>query len=307
MGAGCTRGATATPPVPPVQVLSDDTKKNVESASSSRSDGHGGHGGHGHGGAHKGAADGVPRPGSYREESTKASGKQHKKPGVSLAPLTVAPAIAASPPAPNVAALGTPSLPGVVSPRAAEAASGLRGAAEVRRPEAVDKPDAVVVRAGVRPTSRSYSLKSEEALSALSHIAHRLKQIEDRVAELDESVRKPGCVLTKAKTELAALEAEAGKLESCGVDSVYTGELLSGKDSAKETKKEQLRRLEALFKRIDEVFSAISQHGSSSTTIGSGTAPSDRSPKASTPPCTPQFAIEPEPANETSELTDIVE
>lgn len=108
-------------------------------------------------------------------------------------------------------------------------------------------------------------------MSALSVLEARLKQIENRVAELDKLVRGPSLpvhALAKAKTELALLEADAHKLESTGVDNIYTGELESGKASAKETKKEQLRRLEVLFSFIDEVFS----HIQSSTNTGGLTA-----------------------------------
>lgn len=105
-------------------------------------------------------------------------------------------------------------------------------------------------------------------MSALSLLEARLKRIENRVAELDKLVRGPNLpvnVLAKAKTELALIEADAHKLESSGVDNIYTGELESGKASAKETKKEQLRRLEALFSFIDEVFSYVN---SSTSTPG---------------------------------------
>jgi len=105
-----------------------------------------------------------------------------------------------------------------------------------------------------------YSIKSEEALSQLFEIDHRLSHIERRVATLDRLVRggvAPAEGLGKLKTELALLEAEAHKLESNGVDNVYTGELVSGKMPAKETKKDQLQRLESLFAQIDEVFASL--------------------------------------------------
>lgn len=108
---------------------------------------------------------------------------------------------------------------------------------------------------------RMYSIKSEHALNELSHLDGRLSQIEVRVAELGETLRSGSLSgpegFGKMKTELALLEAEAHRLESNGVDNVYTGELTSGKVPAKETKKSQLQRLETLFEQIEEIFSAI--------------------------------------------------
>lgn len=59
------------------------------------------------------------------------------------------------------------------------------------------------------------------------------------------------------KTELAALEAKAHKAETNGVDSVYTGELSSGKVDAKARKKDMIKRLEALFEAIERAFRDI--------------------------------------------------
>lgn len=79
--------------------------------------------------------------------------------------------------------------------------------------------------------------------------------------ELDGILRGPpeNCTdsVGKMKTELAFLESEANRLESAGVDNVYTSELNSGKVSAKEAKKEQLARLETLFAQIDDLFKVI--------------------------------------------------
>jgi len=122
------------------------------------------------------------------------------------------------------------------------------------------------LRREVQPSSgknsfcRLYSVRSEEALHQLGEIEGRLVFIENRVLEIAALVRNgiDASSLTKVKTELAFLEAEANKLESKGVDNVYTSELNSGKIPAKETKKEQLRRLEALFVQIEDVFQRIS-------------------------------------------------
>jgi len=121
--------------------------------------------------------------------------------------------------------------------------------------------------AGVRMQGRAYSVRSEEALNALLLTDNRLKTIEDRVAILEVNVKSPGSQpngFSKAKIELAQLEADAHKLESAGVDNIYTSELTSGKGPAKESKKEQLQRLEALFSRIDGIFRTISQNSETS-------------------------------------------
>jgi chromosome segregation ATPase len=149
-----------------------------------------------------------------------------------------------------------------------------------------------LAKAGIRCSNRSFSIRSEEALNALLGIEVRLKQIEDRVAELDMFVRRLGphsSGLSKAKTELAQLEADAHKLESTGVDNIYTSELESGKASAKETKKDQLRRLEALFNRIDDIFHTIAK-GATCTGAAASPAPvAEIEALETTPPHTPKF------------------
>jgi len=108
---------------------------------------------------------------------------------------------------------------------------------------------------------KKYSIRSEQALNDLSELDSRLSSIEGRVGELAARLQQKGRLrpeeLGRMKTELAQLEAEAHKLESNGVDNVYTSELSSGRLPAKETKKCQLQRLEVLFERVDEIFASI--------------------------------------------------
>mmetsp|Transcript_41698 Transcript_41698/g.107971 ORF Transcript_41698/g.107971 Transcript_41698/m.107971 type:complete len:215 (-) Transcript_41698:198-842(-) len=141
-----------------------------------------------------------------------------------------------------------------------------------------DQPDEISERSVPRSSASSerkglnrlYSVNSEKALKQLGELEARLCAVEKRVGELNRQARSlleagrggaPGSPteggLGKIKTELALLEAEAHQLESSGVDNVYTSELNSGKSTAKERKKGQLGRLEALFEQIDEVFKAI--------------------------------------------------
>lgn len=109
---------------------------------------------------------------------------------------------------------------------------------------------------------RIFSKTSADAMHELRLLEDQLAALESSVAAVDERVRGPGGVLDpvaagKVKTELAQLESQAHKLESAGVDNIYTGDLASGKASVKEAKREQLRRLEALFTKIEGVFFAL--------------------------------------------------
>lgn len=109
-------------------------------------------------------------------------------------------------------------------------------------------------------------MPSEQALGVLSDTRQELARIERRVAEVeglllgaDASSRTAAFNLGDLRTELAQLESQATQLEGGRVDAVYTSELSSGKEVAKEEKKSQLSRLEALFKRFERVFAAIKE------------------------------------------------
>eukprot|EP00812_Abedinium_dasypus_P016104 NODE_9799_length_328_cov_6.923077.p3 GENE.NODE_9799_length_328_cov_6.923077~~NODE_9799_length_328_cov_6.923077.p3 ORF type:complete len:64 (-),score=23.14 NODE_9799_length_328_cov_6.923077:119-310(-) len=57
--------------------------------------------------------------------------------------------------------------------------------------------------------------------------------------------------------ETAALESEAKQLEGKGVDDVYTGELVSGRQDAKDTKRDMLKRFEMLFENVECIFRTL--------------------------------------------------
>lgn len=109
-----------------------------------------------------------------------------------------------------------------------------------------------------RTLTRQLSKPSMEAMEQLDRNEVLLAAIEGRVAELDRLAQGQDCPnaegLGHMKTELAQLEADGNKLENKGVDSIYTSNLVSGQDQAKQRKKEQLRRLESLFALIDQLF-----------------------------------------------------
>eukprot|EP00927_Polykrikos_kofoidii_P005724 TRINITY_DN12276_c0_g1_i1.p1 TRINITY_DN12276_c0_g1~~TRINITY_DN12276_c0_g1_i1.p1 ORF type:complete len:435 (+),score=76.18 TRINITY_DN12276_c0_g1_i1:99-1403(+) len=115
-----------------------------------------------------------------------------------------------------------------------------------------------------RSTTRKFSKLSEQALTLLSDTNCELAHIERRVAEIEqlvltsEGMNQSGAISwCDLKTELAQLEAKSTQLEGGRVDMVYTSELSSGKEVAKEEKKAQLLRLEALFRRFEVLFAAI--------------------------------------------------
>lgn len=277
MGAGCARGTNAVEPS-----LGDDGK-DAGGASSSGS---------------PAAAPAAAAPAPAASSSLKpkkavrgeAASKGAEKSGSSDKPARPPPGSYRAAPVKDV--VEAPGPPNTAVPRAqngargtpAEPVAGLRalGFAEASETEVevADRPqEKTVVKAPLRG-KRCFSVKSENALTALNVIEVRLKQIEDRVAELDTFVRElgahaPSGSFLKPKSELAQLEADAHKLESTGVDNIYTSELESGKASAKETKKEQLRRLEVLFDRIDKVFGLMPKGagGGAATLPGSPQAP----------------------------------
>lgn len=112
---------------------------------------------------------------------------------------------------------------------------------------------------GAASAERRHSVPSEEALVALAAIEVELSKIEARVSDIATSClegdlgQQPGA----AKTELALLEARAHKLETHGVDAVYTGALVSGQAEAKGRKRSLLLRLEGLFDDIEAGFRTL--------------------------------------------------
>merc|ERR1712176_442674 len=80
----------------------------------------------------------------------------------------------------------------------------------------------------------------------LSHIENRVKEI---VSALDSSVVEE---IAPLKSELAQLETKAKQLEGKGVDDIYTSDLNSGKQLAKDEKKDMLCRFETLYANVDK-------------------------------------------------------
>eukprot|EP00929_Paragymnodinium_shiwhaense_P103272 TRINITY_DN66660_c0_g1_i1.p1 TRINITY_DN66660_c0_g1~~TRINITY_DN66660_c0_g1_i1.p1 ORF type:complete len:482 (-),score=74.78 TRINITY_DN66660_c0_g1_i1:160-1605(-) len=125
----------------------------------------------------------------------------------------------------------------------------------------------------MRQATRKLSLASEQALGQLAETSRDLLMIERRVGEVESLVldsdgrlaplaRIPPSLfgtLGDVRSELAQLESRAKQLEGSKIDSVYTSELTTGKEAAREEKKSMLKRLEQLFVRFERVFRALKE------------------------------------------------
>lgn len=107
-----------------------------------------------------------------------------------------------------------------------------------------------------RAQKRCFSPCSTKALESLHVTNEELTQIEQRVAAIS-AMLSPASEICSLKSELSQLETRAKRLETKGIDDVYTGELHSGKQMAKDAKKDMLVRFEKLFGQIDKVFAAM--------------------------------------------------
>lgn len=100
-------------------------------------------------------------------------------------------------------------------------------------------------------------MMSQEAIDGLCKTSMELSALEDEVerivARLENGEITPG----QARTQLSNIEAVGHKVECDKVDSIYTSELHSGKEMAKTQKKDQLKRLERLFERLEILFKWI--------------------------------------------------
>ena len=94
----------------------------------------------------------------------------------------------------------------------------------------------------------------------------RLTALEQELSDLEERVLAIGNEVAsgdiRKKTELAQVESKLKQLEATGVDDIYTGDLDSGKQTAKAVKKDMLRRFEILFHKIDDIFAEIKKRES---------------------------------------------
>merc|ERR1712232_572895 len=86
-----------------------------------------------------------------------------------------------------------------------------------------------------RESSHRYSMASSQSLTKLQSTNKELLAIEARVAEIGRAVpHAPLSDLAELRTEAAQLESKAKRIECKGVDDVYTSDLNSGKQVAKD-------------------------------------------------------------------------
>lgn len=134
------------------------------------------------------------------------------------------------------------------------------GDADMRESISMNAATRVVNRcleSGPNQLTKKLSLASDDAMRRLGDVDVQLKNIEEEVAQIDHaraSDRLPPERIAQLKVALAQLEADAHKLETQGVDGIYTSSLVSGLACAKQLKKAQLQRLEVLFQLIEDIF-----------------------------------------------------
>jgi hypothetical protein len=98
------------------------------------------------------------------------------------------------------------------------------------------------------------SYLSQEALDGLFKTGLEVASLEEQAEEISRRFDSGELTSGQAVTELAMVEAAANKVECEKVDSIYTGELNSGKDQAKALKKDQNKRLDALAAKFEDLF-----------------------------------------------------
>mmetsp|Transcript_18396 Transcript_18396/g.37478 ORF Transcript_18396/g.37478 Transcript_18396/m.37478 type:complete len:360 (-) Transcript_18396:110-1189(-) len=113
--------------------------------------------------------------------------------------------------------------------------------------------------AGTAAGATRLSLPSSEALERLRATEEALARLEGELAAAAKDLESGTLEPAAGKARLAQIESEAKRLESRGVDDIPTSELNSGRQDAKDAKRHQLKRLEALFSRIEVLFKTLKQ------------------------------------------------
>lgn len=101
------------------------------------------------------------------------------------------------------------------------------------------------------------SFASEEAIGRLGRTDVGVGALERAVNVLEEQWQKVQTQTSVARNRLGAIETRMKAIEFEEVDNVQTSDLHSGKEQAKSMKKVQLKRLEALFGRVDALFTEL--------------------------------------------------
>lgn len=101
---------------------------------------------------------------------------------------------------------------------------------------------------------RTMSYLSQEAIDGLFKTGEEVTSLEERAQDVNRRFDSGELTSAQAVSELAQVEAAANKVECKGIDSIYTGELNTGKDEAKALKKDQNKRLDSLHTKFEELF-----------------------------------------------------
>ncbi|CAE7649618.1 unnamed protein product [Symbiodinium pilosum] len=107
------------------------------------------------------------------------------------------------------------------------------------------------------PAWQRMSIASAKSMQQLLATETTLCELEQKVASVQLALRAVQVPRSSAKSQLAQIEAQAKQLEAAGVDAVITTDLQSGRQAAKDVKKELLQRLELLFTRLDGLFQQL--------------------------------------------------
>ncbi|EER05501.1 hypothetical protein Pmar_PMAR011526 [Perkinsus marinus ATCC 50983] len=98
------------------------------------------------------------------------------------------------------------------------------------------------------------SALSQETCGALEELDRQLADIEAEVRQVEGELDS-GCLTPeRAQHVLAQVEARLDKLQFRGIDEIETGNLHSGKETAKYARKELVRRAEQLSQKIESIF-----------------------------------------------------
>eukprot|EP00401_Gymnodinium_catenatum_P080261 CAMPEP_0117582736 /NCGR_PEP_ID=MMETSP0784-20121206/66601_1 /TAXON_ID=39447 /ORGANISM="" /LENGTH=144 /DNA_ID=CAMNT_0005383297 /DNA_START=115 /DNA_END=549 /DNA_ORIENTATION=+ len=117
---------------------------------------------------------------------------------------------------------------------------------------------------------RTYSVLSREAMKKLEACSSELGALSAEAEEIGRQFHDGAISAGQARTALSQVEARANKLETDGVDAIYTSELTSGKEHVKTGKREQIAELGQLFSRLEELFRYFNASEAASQSVARG-------------------------------------
>ncbi|KAF4671712.1 putative enoyl CoA hydratase [Perkinsus chesapeaki] len=108
--------------------------------------------------------------------------------------------------------------------------------------------------ATINRPERAMSVLSQQTCGALELLSEQLIGIEKEVHKVETDLRSGELTPERAQHVLAQIEAGLDKLQFNGIDEIETGNLHSGKETAKHFRKELVKRAESLSQRIESIF-----------------------------------------------------